>query len=611
VNALVILEGDRALSAGEDGFLELWDTLSCRALERWQISPGAVKALEDRPGKTQAAVIENDGQGFYRVSAWDYREKRRLFSRRFRDPAAWIRYSAGGNFLIAGGGGQNALLFLDPETGEILPSPPGMDGPLSFAATGRSERTMISYAPAGILSYRDLESGGEIRRLSVPQNIQSPLLFGGGRFLAGFDGQGLLILDAASGALLQRRGEPRRGILLQTGAEKAEFACLSPDGGEAGLYFFSAANTGALTLQARLPLPSPAPSAAASAFALLGGQSGEILYLPREGAARPLAVENQERVRDIAASQSVLGFLAGNGETGFIPLDYRALNGGDAIRLGPESAYTHISPGSGEGETEPFLLWQTAPDRDSPLVITGGGPETSLRVSPRLSLRDADLWGNRALLLDSTGTVTVMDIKTGDQVFSFSSLGAMDAVFLDGETFILGRSAVSGNSPFIVVNIATGETVPLPYPALIGARVYRGREGAVYAAAIDQGPGGSSTALIRLNTANPGLSSPLAEYAGEDTRFDIAWAGGIPASTLGADRAEAYPPQGARPFERSPGIPIRLIGGTWFISLDADGTVYWHEPATGKLEASLKLYRDRWVLETGGTVRQGPALRGD
>jgi WD40 repeat protein len=85
VNAIAE-DGDRIISAGEDGFLELWSVPDGAALERFQVSVLPVKKMAKRPGKSQVCVWESDGFAENRISVWDYREKKRLFVIPSRDP---------------------------------------------------------------------------------------------------------------------------------------------------------------------------------------------------------------------------------------------------------------------------------------------------------------------------------------------------------------------------------------------------------------------------------------------------------------------------------------------------------------------------------------------
>jgi hypothetical protein len=135
----------------------------------------------------------------------------------------------------------------------------------------------------------------------------------------------------------------------------------------------------------------------------------------------------------------------------------------------------------------------------------------------------------------------------------------------------------------------------------------QGRDNTIYGAVVDQDKGISTTTLIRLNTLNPSFSTPLVEYQGEDTIFAFAESGGNLAFSLGGDGAAIYNSQAIIPFERSDGLPFKLIDGIrHFISIDEEGNICWHNPQTGSLEAFLRLYDDGWILEKSGS----PATRG-
>jgi hypothetical protein len=221
------------------------------------------------------------------------------------------------------------------------------------------------------------------------------------------------------------------------------------------------------------------------------------------------------------------------------------------------------------------------------------------------------MFQDQALFLDSVGNIVVLNIQTGGIVFSFSSIGSLDASFINDENIIIGRSAVSGGAPFLSVNIVTGETVPLPYPAAIGTKVYRGSGGTIYGAAVDQDAGNSKTAVARLTPSNPPVFTRLIEYPEEDTLFTLTETGGVLASTIGGGGATLYRYGSIIPFERGPGLPFRLIdGGRYFIAVDGEGSVSWHHPQSGKLLALFRLYADEWILEKeGGQMIRGQTAR--
>ncbi|MDR3115377.1 MAG: WD40 repeat domain-containing protein [Treponema sp.] len=618
VNAAVYDGEDRVLSAGADGFLGIWNIRNNASEERFQVSPYSLVSMARRPGENQIALIESDGLGLYRISAWDYRKKQNLFTLRFRDPISYITYSAGGNFIIVSRSARTGVVFIHPETGDLLQSPENFSSSVSFAATGRSERTMISYSPTGILSYWELESGEEIRHFTAPPNIRTPILFGNNRFFGGFDNRGLVILDAVSGNEIIRDSQVPRGVLYPVDQEEAEFICLSTEGNPRILRY-GVGSSGRLEARGGRDIPSGGNSASPSAVTsaaiagnavVLGTADGLVWSLSEYGTARAFTFTEQLAVREAGASGNHLAVITANDFLAFIPLDFNDFIDREPIRLENAEDYTHIA-----AEADPrapygtFLFWHPEDSRAVPLVrkYPGNSRLTLDKVPRQFPLRSAVILGSQALFLDSVGNITVVSLDTGDVRFSFFAAGALDAAFLDGWNIVIGRSAVLGNTPFLKVDITTGETVPLAYPAAIGARIYRGGSGVLYGAAVTGGTGSVRTGILRLNPADPPQSIRLVEYQGEDTAFGIAESGGVLASSIGGDGITLYSALGLASFERSAGLPLRLInGGDRFVTLDAEGNAGWHDNQTGELLALLRFYAGEWVLEQkDGRIKRG------
>jgi len=224
------------------------------------------------------------------------------------------------------------------------------------------------------------------------------------------------------------------------------------------------------------------------------------------------------------------------------------------------------------------------------------------------------------MFLDSVGNITIINQESGDIVYRYTSTGAQDAVFIDESNILIGRSASQGNGAFLMVNIITGETVPLPYPAILGARVYRSASGLLFGAAIMRNGNNYKTSLVSINTTGHARISNLAEVDAEDTNLFIAESRGFLASNLGGGNAqllritddffmnERMPNKIS--LERSAGLPIILAeAGNHIISVDSDGNICWHEPSSGKILAVFRLYSDFWMLERDGRIISGNIQR--
>jgi hypothetical protein len=134
-------------------------------------------------------------------------------------------------------------------------------------------------------------------------------------------------------------------------------------------------------------------------------------------------------------------------------------------------------------------------------------------------------------------------------------------------------------------------------------QVYRGASGSVYGATVESRSGALQTSIIRIDIRDPDKTGPLVEYQGEDDRFSIAEADGFIASNLGGDGAAIYSPRGMIDLDRSPGLPLRIADGDfYFIVLDAEGCISWHDPRTGEILALLRIFENEWILNTAWTA---------
>jgi len=637
----IIHKGNTVISAGEDGFLEIWDTgsgntggIAGRATERFQISMYGITAMAQRPGKDEISVVESDGLGQHRVSAWNYRERRNLFTLHFRDPIRYITYSTGGNFIIAAGTGRNSLVFIDPASGGFLRSPESLTGIITLAVTGRSDRNMVVYLPSGELSYWDIASGNKAGHFNVPTGLNSPAFFGNNRYLAGMNREGLAVVNAVSGELQARENSiPADSVLFTSGDD---LFCLIQKRTEAELRRYTIDNTGRLAALGRFTLPAVRYTSAAfnggtAGYAVLGTSAGAVTLVTLGAQAqdtadvRTLAVNEKTTVTDIAVSGSAIALLTGSGAAGFINIDYNVFTNG--IKLGLEQimgGYNRITAFSGNNGGGQFIFWQDKNTRTRPLLRSARGglavdaaPAEGLDPSGvsvsggnyRYPLRSVSSFDGKVLLLDSAGNLTVISPlpQPGNNSgrkspFTFSSAGLIDAAFVDSDRIILARGAVSGSTPFLLLNINTGETLPLPYPSRAGVAVHRGASGNIYAAVVSSRSNREDqivTSVIQLNLANTDESVAFVEFQGEAAHLSLTESQGYLAVTVGGESALTGSPNIIRQPDRTPGLPLRFINsGSYLISLDNDGNICWHENRSGKLLAVFSLHGDGWILKT-------------
>jgi hypothetical protein len=581
--------------------------------------------MAGRPEKDEVCLIESDGMGLYRVSAWNYTERRNIFTLPLRDPLGYITYSTGGNFIIAARTGRSGLIFIDSATGNVLQSPQSLTETVSLAVTGRSERTMLTYSVSGELSYWDLASGNETNHFDVPPNLHSPVLFSNNRYLAGVNAEGLAVINAVSGELLAQESLIPDGSLLCSAGD--ELICLTQKEGAGELYRYTIDRAGRLVTLGRAALSASAigkdirftaiaAGGAGTAGTLAAGTSdGSLVLAGMNGRLYNLTTNEQTVITEAEVSGSAIAFIAENGTMGFIPLNYNLLSGRRTIRVEQtQAAYNRITAfvekDAPDGQ---FVFWHDSNVRSQPAILSSSSDnkkQTLGDITFRSPIRSADSIEGKILFLDSTGNLTVVSpLNAGrSRPFTFFSVGLMDAAFVDGNRIIIGRSAISGNTPFMTININTGETVPLPYPSQAGVLLQRGTSGSIYAAAISSRSSngetdGTRTLILRIDPAQIADSIILVDFQGEDTQFSLAessggTAGGL-AATIGDEGAAIYSAAGTQKLDRTSGLPLKLIdGGSFLISLDGDGSICWHDSNNGKLLAIFRLHPGGWTLQT-------------
>jgi WD40 repeat protein len=593
------------ISAGEDGFINLWNVNNNASEDRFQLSPYPIISMAKRPNKNHVAIIESDRMGLYRISAWDYVQKKKLFTLRITDPVSYITYSKNGGFLIAARNGRTGVVFINPENGELLQAPSNLSGTITFAATGQSERTMIVYSPLGTLSYWNLENGTLMQSANVPQNITSPLLFNNNVFFAGIDKGGLVVLDALSGRELSRNSSIKSGRLFAVSEESSDLICIQNQNGIKEYFLFRMNSSGQLRTISHNTIPENNGLINSSILLknriALGTADGKInLYDQQTNQLIEMQTYSQFKINEIAASHYSLAILNDANGLAFIPADYNLISADTIIHFEELNGFDQIvASNTVYNNEEIFVLWKSGDAKTFPVIR--GKTEIIAEVkqlSDRYPIHVSSILNNLILFMDTGGTISIYNLDTKQIEYQHNAAGALYASFIDDKNIIVARIADGGSSPFLMLNITTGETVPLAYPADIGTRTYVDQNGMIYGAVVNQDEDEFITRIINIDTSNPAASRSIIEYQDEDTAFSVAECGGQFATTLGGDGAALFSQQDFRPFERSAGLPIKLTNiNRYFTVLDSTGSIIWHNPSTGKIEAILRIYDDKWYLQ--------------
>jgi outer membrane protein assembly factor BamB len=607
----IIHNENTIISADEEGFLVIWNVHNRTASERFQLTSYKITNMIKHPSRDEICIIEYAGIDHYRITVWNYRQKNRIFSLYSAQPITYINYSASGRYLITAGFNGSYLTLLDSVTGEIVLTPNIPPGTVSLAVTGRAERNMLLYQSeleddifSGQILYLDLESVSVTRSFQAPENLVNPIIFGNNRFIAGSRSGNLLILDAASGAVIDSRSTEGRVLLFP---QNDDFFYLEVFETHSRLNRFFINNAGRITARpnslVNINTPVPISIFAFNRNAVFASTSGQVFFISRQGSIEPFVYNFQRQIMEIGVSEKKIAFLTDNGELGFLPLDYRQLENRQILALRDKTGYSRLTPIPcilGEEDSARFILWQNNNNQLPPQIVHENNLSGDFNLPfmiGRFPLRSISAKNNRVLVLNSAGNIAIHNLEVNTiserASFTFSSVGAIDAVIVDNDRFLLCRSVVRGTSPFLFVNFITGETVPIAFPAQAGIMSYTGSSGNIYAAAIESTISGERTAIIEISIAG---SKRVYEYEWEVVNLAIAESGGMLAIATGSEGAFILSRR-TEYFERTSGLPLKLSGSNnFFISLDSEGNISWHDNRTGGLLASFKLFDDSWTL---------------
>jgi hypothetical protein len=312
----------------------------------------------------------------------------------------------------------------------------------------------------------------------------------------------------------------------------------------------------------------------------------------------------KRRILEIAASEKNIAFLTENGYLCIIPLDFRLLRRNSNLSLINKSGYTRLTALDKKNQ---FILWQSTNIRNTAQLINAENLENSENISylsGRFPLRAISSLNNKLLVLDNAGNLSIRDIENSPEKaeFTFTSVGSIDADFINDEHIILCRRVINNNSPFLFINYKTGETVPVFYNARVVLTVMTGKNGNIYAETIEQNEDISVSKVIDLSpvfkggrTENP---ATVIEHQGEAAWLSIAESAGRLAISIGSEGAYLIMDRIIN-FERTNALPVKLLGhDDFFISLDTEGKIAWHDNRSGRILAVLSLHDTGWTLQT-------------
>ena len=434
-------------AAGKDGFITRFSYRTMKP-ETWQISTMSIKRIAVHPQKTFIAVYETDGFSIHTISLWDWQTKKQLYAKRFTSSVVSLSWSAQGTYLFIGTASTEGITVLDAsgKIKKVYPRPPGI---VLLAATGPSEKSIVTYGETGRLVYADIAKKSILTQYETEDRLENPELIKNYTQIIGYKSGNVVVVKAASGEVLENY--PARSAL---------FAGKITDSLPVWIEKGDARRTWHLCQGDKkspaFTLPHPAVITAArhvDATVVIGTDDGRLYRLKQNSDATisltELNIDTSIQVSDICTKDSKIYMLSGS-------TLYAAASPMDD----PEPVIQSVSGERCTVYGNGFLFWSA--EKNAPLYYAEEGQTPTILYRPRERLNSVSVYKDTIAAVQAFSGLVLLDGKSGKQLFTYQAAGLQDAVQVD-DTFVLITKSTGGiiRQPLLLIDIRTGETIPL------------------------------------------------------------------------------------------------------------------------------------------------------
>lgn len=610
------------VSAGKDGRLIAFEPGKSRVTHRFHVSTDQIINLRLNPVSPQAALIINKA-GEYSLEVWDWTKEKKQYSYQLDSEPLFLRWSAKGRYLIMGSLGTPSVVVLEGRSGRRLSYLQRLPSLYNDAYIGSTEAIVMTYSSSGTIQYRDIRSSAlklEVETLSSLNNL-TVLQTGDKSTLFATSRNSMYLIHRQTGELLDQIEIP--GIAdISVDAANGDIAVLSNTGSGKTLWQFNASS------QRFLPC-TPFETEAAPVFlddylnpvqvlrdggaTFLMSENG-ILYHGTGGSGVPFqpVLTNSAWVPDSLTFLNDSVYLSGPGLIRKIsspffketsrgsfnsllnsPLEFAERRTGTAGKITGISAL----------KDNRLLLWtedNPFPEESIKLFRFDEPSETGIPApGPLADLTVLD--NSRILTLTRSGNVSLINIDTENEEFTYSALGILDAALSTPESLLTARSSAgSTGSPLELVDLQTRESIPIPDKRFMVYNVTASSEG-IYTIGVDRTGKKPLTILKKHNKANPEQSRALIQIKGEYLNAQILphpEGKGFFAS-VGSDII-AFSGSRSTRFDSEARIKTLACRGATLYGIDGNGAVILWNAKNGKVLVKFHMFQDgNWLALSG------------
>ena len=521
------------LSVGEDGRFIVTNPGSKKVIHRFRVTDDRIHRFQSDPSGSRAALLTSR-EGAYTVSVWDWGSEEKKYEFPLESEPLFMSWSAQGQYLIVGKIEDPSILILYGKTGKRLSYLERLPSLYSSGYIGKTEKILMTYTSSGDLRYWDIRTSTQKLFAETLPNLRdlTVLQFGNKTNLFARRGETLYIINRQTGTVLDQLELPG---LLDAAIDAFD-----------GTLDVLIASTGGARIRQ---------------YTILDGMFTDrdftISEIPLNTLSAPIIITRGNNHTYVATASGEL-LMASKTELSLISEDRlwrpQALafddgrlymsNGSQVLRITSpffsedssstlEDLKTHTSRlleigGAPGGETGLDILpdgrvitW----DRDSGVLERGirtfdfTMPDTMRFIkstSAIKKLKVIDL--TRALTVDQSGTIRILDSQSGTVLTEYMALGILDAAYSpEGDFILVGRSANNrARTSLESIDVDTRESSPIPDDRFMVYNVVAG-EHSIYTMGITQdSKNGKTTTLLAHDIKNPSQTQVLRKLPGED-----------------------------------------------------------------------------------------------
>ena len=564
-------------AAGKDGFITRFSYRMMKP-ETWQVSTMPINRIAAHPKKALIAVYETDGFSIHTISLWDWQTKKQLYAKRFTSSVLSLSWSAQGTYLFIGTASTEGITVLDinGNVKKVYPRPPGI---VLLAATGPSEKSIVTYGETGRLVYADIAKKSILTQYETEDRLENPELIKNYTQIIGYKNGNVAVVKAASGEVL--KSYPARSAL---------FAGKITDSLPVWIEKGDARQTWHLCQGDKkspaFSLPHPAAITAArhvDAAVVIGTDDGRLYRLVQNSDATisltELNIDDSIKISDICTKDSKIYLLSGS-------TLYAAASPADK----PEPVIQSVSGERCTVYGNGFLFWSA--EKNAPLYYAEEGQTPTILYRPRERLNSVSVYNDTIAAVRAFSGLVLLDGKSGAQLFTYQAAGLQDAVQVD-DTFVLITKSTGGviRQPLILINTKTSETIPLNMEGDIAFSIQANNKVKNTFSCFrlkTEKAAQTDLMMMKLDTVHPARSSFTAalSYSDENLQASLYDDGYAALTNLGKNQLSYYDKKrrAIRQLPRDYALSRKaLMTDTYIVSVNYDGSLSWFNRRTMQL----------------------------